>query len=320
MSTQFEEVELENYAPPSGPTLVDDIKDKSEVRWFFNPAAKISVRDRVTGNELNAAGQSVARSFIRAGTLVPLRNTTRNLPHPKAKTPPPGSPPQPQSVIVEQLYAKDIAEDLAFAYADTGAQIINSLTGIEDEALVRSIFRLCVGAQIKVATDPLLPGEKVPVIPAMLETLNREAPQGIELAFAGKHSPEDIQLRATVEETRRLLIAACNAAVSNWARLTTQESRKSIADRSGGHPGKAEFDDRDRRAFAAMGESIPTDIQSTKNATLEKAVELLLNKELQPVVENPRIAMLEKALQVQGEMLERLTAAAEAKKEVNANT
>jgi hypothetical protein len=150
----------------------------------------------------------------------------------------------------------------------------------------------------------------------MLQYLNREAPKGIDMAFEGKTDDEDIMLRAIVEETRRQLIAACNVAVANWARTTTQESRKSIADRSGGHPGKSEFDARDRRAFAAMGETIPTDIQSSKNVTLEKAVELLMNRELQPQpappppAEDPRIAMLEKALKEQGEMLKRLTAAA----------
>lgn len=301
MSTLLEDVEIGSYAPNTGPDVADDIVNRSLVRWFFNPAAKIDVRDRIVGDEI-VNGQSVAMSYIKAGTLVPFRNKTHNVPRPKDQPPPPGTKPDQQRLLAQTKYAKDIADELAFAYADTGSLIIESLTGVEDEGLVRSIFRLCMGTQIKVATDPMLPGEKVPVIPAMLEELNDKAPDRIERAFSDKDDPK---LRRRVEETRRLLIAACDAAYAGWARATTEESKQSIADRIGGNAGKAKFDRRDRRAFAALGETIPTDIQPT-NTTLEKAVELLMKKELQPPAEDPRIAQLERAIAEQKEMIENL--------------
>ena len=303
MNTQLEDVEIGGYAPNSGPDVADDIKDRSARRWFFNPAARIDVRDRVTGNEI-VDGEIAARSFIKAGTLTSIQNTTFNSPRPKDQPPPPGSKPEHQRLVAHTKYARDIADELAYAYADTGAITIESLTGIEDEQLVRSIFRLCVGPQIKVATDPMLPGEKVPVLPAMLGQLNVEAPARIERAFEGKNDPK---FRQIVEETRRLLVASCEMAHAGWARALTEESKQSIADRAGGHPGKAKFDRRDRRAFAALGESIPTDIQPT-SPTLEKAVELLLKKELQAPAEDPRIAMMEKALAEQKAQIESLVA------------
>ena len=310
MSTQFEEAEIASYAPNTGPTNEDQVKSDSAVRWFFNPAARIDVRDRVTGNEINEEGKSGHRQFIKAGTLVPFRNVTYNIPRPKDQPPMPGLSPQQQRFVTLTKYASAVADEIAFAYADTGARVVDSLTGIEDEKLVRTIYRLCVGPKIKIATDPMLPGQKIPVLPAMLEYLTREAPQTIEKAFEGQNDPK---LKAIVERTRLILTAACNDAVSGWATATTRESRKSIADRAGGHPGRSEFDDRDRRMFAALGETIPTDIQAT-DPTMAKAVELLLKKELakseapaEPV-EDPRIAMLEKALAEQTAQIQRLTA------------
>jgi hypothetical protein len=307
MSTVFEELESEGVASSGvndGPDVQDDIAAKSMVRWFFNPAARIMVRDRVVGNEINAEGRSVARQFIKAGVLVPLRNVTYNVPRPKDQPPPPGRPAAEQRLIGKTKYASDIATELADAYADTGALVIDSLTGIEDEKLVSAIYKLCMGARIRVASDPLLVGEKVPVIPTMIDHLTSQAPQNIEKAFADGKDP---QLKAKVEETRRLLLASCSAAQTGWARFITSQSRKSKADRSGGHPGKSEFDARDRRAFAAMGELIPTDIQAT-NPTLEKAVEILLKRELNEPQEDPRIAQLLAVVESQAEEVKRLTA------------
>ena len=291
MNTLLEDVEIGNYAPNSGPDVADDIRNRSLVRWFFNPAAKIDVRDRIVGDEIGPDGRTVAMSYVPAGTLVPFRNKTHNVPRPKDQPPPPGSTPTQQQLLAQTKYAKDIADELAFAYADTGAMVIEALTGIEDEKLVRSIFRLCVGSQIKVATDPMLPGEKVPVITAMLEQLNDEAPERIERAFAERDDPK---FRTIVENTRSQLIASCNATYAGWARAITEESKQSIADRIGGNAGKAKFDKRDRRAFAAMAESIPTDIKPA-NPTLEKAVEFLVQDKMNQK-EDPRIAQLEKAL------------------------
>lgn len=307
MSTVYEDVQVADYVPNSGPTTGDKVVLDSRGRWFFNPAAKINVRDRVTGNEIDADGNVHARTFIKPGVLVPFRNVTYNVPRPKDQPPAPGSKPEQQRLLTVTKYASEIADEIAFAYADTGATVIESLTGIEDEGLVRSIYRLCMGTQLKVATDPALPGEKIPVVPAMVEYLSFTAPTNIERAFEGKNSKEDRELRATIEATRSELLASCNAAIAGWARFTVEESKQSIADRSGGHPGKAKFDVRDHRVFAALGETIPTNIQPT-NPTLEKAVEILLNKELNKPEEDPRIAMLEKALAEQKEMIEGLMA------------
>jgi hypothetical protein len=306
MSTQFEEAEVSSYTPNSGPEVMDDVRSRSAVRWFFNPAAKINVRDRIVGDEVGPDGQIVPLTFIKAGTLVPLRNKTYNTPRPNDQPPPPGARPGQQRLVAHTKYAADIASELEFAYADTGSTIVASLTGIEDEALVRSIFRLCVGAQIKVATDPLLPGEKIPVLPEMLYQLQVEAPQRIEQAFADQDDPK---LRNIIEQTRTYLIAACESAMTNW-RTVAEDSRLGVAERAGTGKGKINYDARDRRAFASMGESVPTNIQPT-NVKLEQAVELLLNKELnkKPAQEDPRIAKLEKAIKSLEQRLEKASSA-----------
>lgn len=303
MSTQLQKVDISSYVPPAGPSITDKIQQDSRRRWFFNPAAKINVRDRVVGNEIDPDGNVRARTFIPAGSLTPISNVNFNAPRPKDQPPPPGSTPQEQRLVAAVKYASEIADELAFAYADTGATVIDALTGVEDDQLVRSIFRLCMGPRIKIATDPMLPGEQIPVIPAMLEYLSNEAPASIEKAFEGKNDPK---FKAQVEDVRSQLVASCNAALTGWAKFTVEESKQSVADRTGGHPGKAKFDPRDRRAFAALGESIPTEIQPT-SPTLEKAVELLLAKELKPATDDPRIAQLERIVAEQQEKLEKLS-------------
>lgn len=311
MSTQFQEVDIEQYSPTTGPDIKNKVAQDSRVHWFFNPAARIDVRDRVTGNEVSEDGKIRTRSFVKAGVLVPFRNVIKNVSRPKDQPPPPGTKGELQTLLPVTKYAFEIADELAFAYADTGAGIVDSLTGIEDEALVRSIYRLCMGTRLRVETDPMLPGEKVPVIPAMLEYLYKQAPANIEEALK---ETRDTAFGMTVENTRLTLIAYCERAISGWAKQTVQESRKSIADRSGGHPGRSEFDARDRRMFAALGESIPTDIQPT-SPTLEKAVELLMQRELkEPVVpvEDPRVAILEKTLAKMQRQLETLSKATNA--------
>ncbi len=313
-TTDVLETELASYAEGKEASAQQGVSP-SAVRWYFNPAAKIDVRDRIVGNEMRQMApeepaKPVARTFIPAGTLVPFRDVTRYVPRRRDQPPPPsaGGPVRSQQLIAETKHAAWIAEEMRDAYADTGANVIDALTGVEDEALVRSIFRLCVGPRIKVATDPQLPGEKVPVIPAMLNYLHNTAPTNIEEAFKDKH---DATLRGIVEETRRQLIIACEAAVSGWARLHTEDSRQLIADRAAGHPGKTQFDRRDRRAFAALGESIPTNIQPSSNPTLEKAVELLAAKAMQPTEPDPRIAALEAVIDKQSKLIDKQSAAIE---------
>lgn len=299
MSTTYEETEVASYAEGKDAAPVGTVKDPSAVRWYFNPAARIDVRDRVIGNE--APGQS--RGYIAPATLIPFRDVTQYVPRPKDQPPPPGSSPRVQSLLQKTKFAWEIADEMNSAYADTGAMVIESLTGIEDDNLVRSIFRLCVGGKIAVAVDPMLPGQKIPVIPAMLDFLYNTAPNGIEQAFANKKDRKDLTLRATIEETRRILIISCEAAMATWARFTTDLSKQELSDRGSGGKGKAQFDVRDRRMFAAMGQPIETNIQANPIA---KAVELLTERSLKEVGPDPRIASLEAIVAQQTAAIDKL--------------
>lgn len=255
-------VEVAGYVPETDAGEFDQIKNASAVRWLFNPAAKIDVSRRAVGYELNERHERVTRSFVPAGTLTPFRNITIYVPPRDAKTPGPQfsrpDTPVKQRLAPQTKYAFEIADELTsqVAYADTGLVVVEPLTGIEDGATVGGILRMLLGERVRVATDPSLPGEVVPVLPALLAHLDGPARANVERAFADRNEPA---LKAKVEQTRETLRGSVVAGIT-WARGIVDNSRTQLKTRTPlGGTAKIEFDPRDRRAFLALGESIPNE-------------------------------------------------------------
>lgn len=254
--------EVAGYAPETDAGEFDQIRNASAVRWLFNPAAKIDVSRRAVGYELNERSERVTRSSVPAGRLTPVRNMTIYVPPRDARTPGPQfarpATAVKQTLVPQTKYAFEIADELTSqqAYADTGLIVVEPLTGIEDEKTVRGIVRMLFGEKIKVATDPNLPGELIPVLPALLSYLDGPARQNIEQAFTEHHNPA---LQRTVEDARVALRGAVITGMT-WARGIADTSRTQLKTRTpGGGTAKIEFDPRDRRAFLALGEPIPNE-------------------------------------------------------------
>lgn len=305
------------YSGNAGPTQFDQVKDASAVRWLFNPAARIDVRDRVVGYEPGPDGRPAARRFIRAGVLTPIRNVTYNVPPRNAHIPGPalGNPQaRTQRLVAQTKYAVEVAEELTFAYAETGLVVIDALTGVEDDAAVSGIVRMLFGGKIQVVKDSMLPGEQVPVIPSMMESL---VAASARIAEAFSKNP-DPTLQARVESARAALLNSCRLGLG-WARSLTDESRRLLKSRTpGGGSAKIEYDDRDRRAFAALGESVP---QEQGVATQDVSSEQLLRMLTEAQIARERAVSAEAALKQDGitqseadelrETVKRLTATVE---------
>lgn len=220
-------------------------------RWIFNPFEIIDLR-----NDGAPSGMDfIANVRFNRVKSIPTSIAANN-PYDIAVMPVAGAAPHDGGPVGSEHDAGNynrftrsawmIAVEMVNRYGDKGVVDIEELVGASDETAA-AINHALFGDSVACVTDVNSPEMPVPVLPLLLETLERNA-RSLDIA--------DEQLRETALRVARRIRESIRRGIEN-ARLRTAEARKRMLDER--NPNRT-FSVAEERCFLALGEEVPNQI------------------------------------------------------------
>lgn len=234
--------------------------DVNKTRWLFNPFEVIDLQN----------GFPCGHDFLPNGRFVEIGTVYRLVTNAIAKRAVGGSPDNitnsthdPGLYHPEPRPAAYIASDLTNRYAEKGVVAIAAIQTSDEAGLLAKIV---LGEQIPSADDLNNPRHPVPVIPAWLEQIARNAAVAVRELNAAGETAIAAKVAQCAEEVRASLTLALN-----YCRKATNAAKERIVD-----PKSANryFDAHEQRCLLAMGEEIPNELPMvTASQNAEKDID-----------------------------------------------